>query len=77
EIIAALSMVAQSISKDKLDVVWDFAKNSMDHIPKQFIYHLDRDYLLNRLYDLAVFTGHQDDYKLIEKRLLEIEEKHS
>ncbi|MGE6299885.1 DUF2254 domain-containing protein [Guptibacillus hwajinpoensis] len=77
EIISALSMVSQSISKDKLDVVWDFAKNSMDHIPKQFIYDLDRDYLLQRLYDLAVFTGHQEDYKPIEKRLIQIEQLQS
>ncbi|MBN8210595.1 DUF2254 domain-containing protein [Bacillus sp. NTK071] len=77
EIIIALSMVAQSISKDKLDIVWDFAKNSMDHIPKQFIYDLDRDYLLQKLYNLAVFTNHQEDYDPIEKRLLNIEEQHS
>ncbi|TKD72102.1 DUF2254 domain-containing protein [Pseudalkalibacillus hwajinpoensis] len=77
EIIIALSMVAQSISKDKLDIVWDFAKNSMDHIPKQFIYNLDRDYLLQKLYNLAVFTNHQEDYYPIEKRLLTIEDHHS
>ncbi|MDP4550566.1 DUF2254 domain-containing protein [Alkalihalobacillus macyae] len=77
EIIIALSMVAQSISEDRLDMVWDFAKNSTDHIPKQFIYELDRDYLLKKLYDLAVFTNHQQDYEPIKKRLLNIEKKHS
>ncbi len=77
EIITSLSMVSQSITKDKLDIVWDFAKNSMDHIPKEFIYDLDRDYLLKKLHDLAVFTGHQEDYDPIEQRLLQIEEAHS
>ncbi|MGA9289170.1 MAG: DUF2254 domain-containing protein [Anaerobacillus sp.] len=77
EIIIALSMVAQSITKDKLDIVWNFAKNSTDHIPKEFIYDLDRDYLLKKLRDLAEFTGHQEDYDPIERRLLKIENAHS
>ncbi|WP_347551104.1 DUF2254 domain-containing protein [Pseudalkalibacillus hwajinpoensis] len=77
EIIIALSMVSQSISNDKLDAVWDFAKNSMDHIPKEFIYHLDRDYLLKKLSDLASFTHHEEDYYKIERRLLEIEERYT
>ncbi|WP_270181402.1 DUF2254 domain-containing protein [Alkalihalobacillus sp. CinArs1] len=68
EIILALSLVAQSISKDKLKEVWEFGKNTMDHIDEKLIYDLDRDYLLEKLYSLAYYTGHEDDFHQIEER---------
>ncbi|WP_223702597.1 DUF2254 domain-containing protein [Sutcliffiella deserti] len=75
EIISALSMVSQSISKDKLDIIWEFAKNSTEYVPDKFIYDLDRDYLLKALNDLAETTNHQGDFRIIEERLLKIEKK--
>ncbi|MCA0987573.1 DUF2254 domain-containing protein [Guptibacillus algicola] len=68
EIILALSLVSQSISKDKLKEVWEFGKNTMDHIDEKLIYDLDRDYLLEKLYSLAYYTGHEEEFHKIEKR---------
>lgn len=68
EIVLALSLVAQSISEDKLNTVWEFAKNTIDHIDEKLIYDLDRDYLLEKLYSLAHYTGHEEEFNRIEKR---------
>ncbi|WLR50379.1 DUF2254 domain-containing protein [Bacillus tianshenii] len=75
EIILALSMIAQSINSDKLETIWEFSRNTIDHIPTEFIYDLDRDYLLEKLYHLALFTDHEEDYYTVERRLLKIEEQ--
>ncbi|MBM7554317.1 DUF2254 domain-containing protein [Thalassobacillus pellis] len=76
EIITALSMVAQSISGDKHDMIWNFASNTVDHISSEFIYDLDREFLLKQLYELALITNHEMDYYGVERRLLKLLPSH-
>ncbi|WP_139823695.1 DUF2254 domain-containing protein [Thalassobacillus devorans] len=72
EIIVALTLVSQSIDASKHDQLWHFASNTVDHISSQFIYDMDRKYLLDKLYDLALMTNHEMDYYGVERRLLNI-----
>ncbi|SEA87343.1 Uncharacterized membrane protein [Thalassobacillus cyri] len=73
EIIVALTLAAQSIDPDKHDTLWDFANNTVDHIGTEFIYDMDRKYLLDKLYDLALMTDHEFDYYKAERRLLKVQ----
>lgn len=69
ELIVVLSMMSQSISADKLNILWNFGSNTTDLIAKNFIFDLDRRYFLEKLYELAMFTGHEIDYVAAEKKL--------
>ncbi|MFD1019247.1 DUF2254 domain-containing protein [Thalassobacillus hwangdonensis] len=74
EIISVLGLVAQNIDESKHDRIWEFACNTVDHISTEFIYDLDRHFLLSRLYTLAFHTNKIKSYYNLEKSLLKIEE---
>ncbi|WP_181350672.1 DUF2254 domain-containing protein [Thalassobacillus sp. CUG 92003] len=76
EIIVALGKMAQTISSDKLDSIWEFGSNSIDHISQHFIFKLDKRYLLSKVYELALYTNHEMDYYAVEKRLNQTEPDH-
>ncbi|WP_082235140.1 DUF2254 domain-containing protein [Halobacillus massiliensis] len=70
ELISVINLMAESISEDKFDILWDFASNTADHTLDHFIYDIDRKYLLEELHELALLTGHEKDFYLVEEKLM-------
>ncbi|WP_254434188.1 DUF2254 domain-containing protein [Halobacillus sp. Marseille-Q1614] len=70
ELISVINMMAESMPEDKQDTLWEFASNTADHILDNFIYDIDRRYLLEQLHELALLTGHEKDFYLVEKKLM-------
>ncbi|MEC5423951.1 DUF2254 domain-containing protein [Virgibacillus sp. C22-A2] len=68
-IIGSLGRLAQSVNPVHYEVIWQFARNTIDSIYTEFIFDLDRDLLLSRLRDLAQTTGHTEEYAQIENHL--------
>ncbi|MFC7322756.1 DUF2254 domain-containing protein [Halobacillus campisalis] len=70
ELIEVLTMLAQSLSDDKHDTLWNFGSNTIDYISQHFLYDLDKRYYLETLQELAIFTGHEKNYVDAVKKLL-------
>ncbi|MFZ3580148.1 DUF2254 domain-containing protein [Virgibacillus sp. DJP39] len=69
ELIASIERLAKSIDSTRHDSLWNFSRNTLDHIYTEFIFDIDRELLLKKVYDLADTTGHLGEYIEIEERL--------
>ncbi|WP_162986317.1 hypothetical protein [Virgibacillus sp. Bac332] len=50
-------------------MIWEFARNTIDHIYTEFIFELDRKLLLKNVYKLAEITGNKQGYEYIQSHL--------
>lgn len=69
-IIASLERLSKSIDPSRHENLWRFSKNTLDHIYTEFIFDLDRDLLLKKLYQLAANTGNVEEYYEIKQYLV-------
>lgn len=69
-IIASLERLSKSIDPSRHENLWRFSKNTLDHIYTEFIFDLDRDLLLKKLYQLAANTGNVEEYYEIKQHLI-------
>ncbi|WP_430788013.1 DUF2254 domain-containing protein [Virgibacillus flavescens] len=69
EMIASLEKLAKSIDSSRHEDLWKFAKNTIDHVYTEFIFDLDRDLLLKKVYELAEATDNIKGYYEIEEHL--------
>ena len=68
ELINALAMIAESIDPSKHEMIWDFARQTLDHIETEVIYELDKTFLLDGVKRLAESTDKVFDYYAIEEK---------
>lgn len=68
ELINALAMIAESIDPSKHEMLWDFSRQTLDHIETEVIYELDKTFLLDGVKRLAESTDKVFDYYAIEEK---------
>ena len=69
EIIASLRMLAQSSDPKRHSDIWYFAESTITNISQAIIYDVDRNLLLEKIYQLAKITGNEKEYGQLEKVL--------
>ncbi|SDC78024.1 Uncharacterized membrane protein [Terribacillus halophilus] len=69
EMIQIFIRMADSISEKNYSTIWEFAQDTILHIPQTAFYRADRIQLLDYLKQLADVTGHGMDYYELERHL--------
>lgn len=69
EIVSSLRMLAQSSDPIRHTDIWKFAENTIVNISPEIIYDIDRDLLLEALFQLAETTNNKKEYNSIKEQL--------
>lgn len=69
EIVSALRMLAKSSDPIRHTDIWHFAENTIENISQEIIYDIDRNLLLEKLYQLAKATGNESRYDELQKEI--------
>ncbi|MFD1032659.1 DUF2254 domain-containing protein [Metaplanococcus flavidus] len=67
EIISSLRMLATSSHPKRHPDIWSFAENTITNVSQDIIYDIDRNLLLEKIYQLAKITGNEKEYGQMEK----------
>lgn len=73
EVVSALGMVAESIDSSKHQMLWEFARNTLDHIETKVVYQLDKTFLLEAIDKLARVTNNHLDYNDIYRKFYPVD----
>lgn len=65
-----LALLAQGMHKRHHEDIWQFAFQTMKGYQQFILYENDCNYLLKELYDVAVYTGKEDEYPKLKEALL-------
>ncbi|RLQ90144.1 DUF2254 domain-containing protein [Planomicrobium sp. Y74] len=69
EIISSLRMLASAAHPTRYAAIWHFAENTIVNVSESIIYDMERDLLLEKLYQLAKITENKEEYYKLEKTL--------
>lgn len=69
EIISSLRMLAKASHPMRHTDIWSFAENTVTNVSQDIIYDIDRNLLLDKIYQLAKITENEKGYYKLEKIL--------